>query len=327
MQKGHEGKNLRLDKENNARAWEAFKTPFRGMAGSSKCKKPLLFTKEVEEDQADGSSVLVVNPDHGLTEVQWHTQNDELYSLLCVCCQGNVSAIQVLEKHTEVAACAGMDDGRSAYLELQSMCTGGETIETAEGVVSQMFSISEDGDMADIAREHLTYWQRIKDLVTSGRVTVDLLIKMHLLRLLRFNSNADQYLLVEEKCSEPGVSYEQTSAAIIARNKKLAIGTPMEEGAAMFTSNRTSRQKTRKLKCFRCGSKKHLSGKCPHPPVPNSDSDSEDDRKPGRQLGASSEWGERAKKAEARVAELEEELSSLQAGDAMTSSTYYNVDW
>ena len=75
-------------------------------------------------DRADTArSECGFGPDHGLTTAQYNNQNDELFSLLCVCCSGNPSAIQILEKHTEVAACAGMDDGRSAYLELKSMKT------------------------------------------------------------------------------------------------------------------------------------------------------------------------------------------------------------
>ena len=137
---------------------------------------------------------------------------------------------------------------------------------------------------------------------------------------------ASEYQLVEENALSPSVSYIQAHASVMARYKRMDL-THAVGASAMLA------------RCHRCHSKKHLADKCPHPPYANSDTDSDTDRKNRNRtsrMDAPSEWGEkkkswkkRAKEAETRLAQLQEQGSSEsdQEQVELTPAERHGIHW
>ena len=333
MEKGSKTLGVQLSNENSPETWERFDQPFRGLAGGKGCKKPIQQARESPQMDrhgapvvADGVMQMELNQRHALTEDEWNEANDRLHSLLCVCTQANVQAQQILRKFCESETCGGCDDGRSAYMEIRDLCTGGESIESAESTIAMMFAMGEEADIAEMARTHLQYQQRISEMLDKNLITMDTVLKMHLLRLIRMSPQANDYLLVEEQALLPSVSYTQAHAAVMSRYKRLDLAHPGGATAML-------------VRCHRCHSKKHLADKCPHPAYANSDTDSDSEKKNRNRthrMGTPSEWGEkkqswkkRAKQAEAKLAKLQvhSDSDSEKEEVALTAAQRSGIHW
>ena len=206
-------------------------------------------------------------------------------------------------------------------MELKELCIGTESIETATSVVLSLFSLPPEADIGQLTRQHLTLAQRILDLDAQNPISIDQLIKAHLLFLLRQCPDSNSYLHVKDKCLVESVTYREANTAILTRHGRLKL---QQEGPIAMVAQHKGH---RSMRCLRCNSRKHLAANCPHPHVANDDSDSDQE---DRKLGTPKEWGEMRRKLrqqEATIAEMTETVAQVAQEKEEPAHGFYNVGW
>ena len=82
----------------------------------------------------------------------------------------------VMDKHMSTK------DGRAALLELKEAAMGAESGESAEGLMTRLFSMDSDMDLKLMLQTH---YQLVRRIMSFEHVNTDALLKFSLLRLVR----------------------------------------------------------------------------------------------------------------------------------------------
>ena len=201
----------------NKSEWEVFTDAFRGQCASQSvpCDAPLFCTrdecinaKEVEDpDVEEQESIKACND-----------MNSRAMGKLAVACRDCTEARAICSKYmpgSKVTSDDGVEftrlkgDAHGAYIELETSALGGSGVDTAESTVSQLFGLDASTlTLPETLVMHETLVRRIKGL---SAFTMDLLLKMHLLKLM---SSFTEMAVVEEKCAtDSTLDYNSTVSA------------------------------------------------------------------------------------------------------------------
>lgn len=288
-------------------AWDRFWPAFRGSCGINNCKLPLQFERA---------------GDHGLTPDEYDKQGDKVHSLLSVACQNNQEALALLEKHMSDGGVGFRDNGPAALDEIRELCKGGEGMESIEGHLTSLYdTTAEEFDtVRELAIQHQTLVTKVRDLTARSNISLEdflnMMFKMHLLRLLRCPKYTHQYgnpLTISHSSDE--TTYVQLQKEIVRISNVLnsTSGHGSEGDMALYGNHKAEKKK--KFKCFRCRSTKHLIADCPY-----ESSSEEEEEKP--KLGAPSPGtiSDRRSRKNAQSAQLAE-------ADTEEETAYSGFGW
>ena len=233
-------------------SWVSFNLGLRGLLARKKCLKAISVPRPIAE-YSEG--VLDEEEKAHYDKIdEWDIMNAQVHHLLCELVANSPPKVQlIVSKHqctngSLTSEELPRDDGRSAYLELQQSCIGGVGADSAEGLLQALFDDTGDGDVDDMASRHLSIVHRLQNL---PKITLEMMFKYHLLRLLRTH---EKYDVVEDKCSDPSVSYDKANELIMQRFARLKVSNTVEEAHAASWED---------LYCYTCG-KQGLKKTDPH---------------------------------------------------------------
>ena len=135
----------------------------------------------------------------------WEKQNFDLFWRLQGCAAKSTEARQILQTFKD--SC----DGSGAFRALQAAAMGSKSGETAEGLLTRLFELPSDMDLKELHMMHFGIVQRLEQFQS---ITLDMIYKFSLLRLLRDHPEALHYQLVEDMASKPEVTYREACSLL-----------------------------------------------------------------------------------------------------------------
>lgn len=217
----------------------------------------------------------------------WDKANHEVFYALSMCVVGNVTAVNITEKHVEKMVKFTeegepelyMDDGRGAYTEIKELCVGKDGAENFESLLMKLLGLPHFGDdqvsgVQQMLAAHVGIVRKMQ-ACTKPENLMDVICKCHLLRKVR---SFEKYAAVEEAAAQKTVSYDAAVELIQSRNFRLSTDqlnpdhVDPAEAAAMrvkgWKGGRGREESERREDrtpgtCFNCGKKGHFQADCP----------------------------------------------------------------
>ena len=244
-------------------SWETFSDSFIGACGSAStmCHVPLICKA------ADYYASVIDTGDDSITQEEamkeWNQQNNRACAKLATACSKVAGARAIVNKYMPGSSSINGEghtitkifgDGRGAWLELRKTALGGIGIDTAESYLSNMFQMSSNAmEVSEMISQH---HQLVRRLLEIPDVTLDLIFKMHFLRLI---GTMPEFAVVEDKCAtDHNMSYEDTVSAVQTKANRIKNSSnhSSSDGSAMLAGAEETRD------CYRCGQKGHLAVHC-----------------------------------------------------------------
>mgnify|MGYP001309218627 FL=1 len=243
-------------------SWEAFSDSFIGACGSAStmCHVPLICKAEDYYASAIATGDVMSEED---AMKEWNKQNNRACAKLATACSKVAGARAIVNKYMPGTTSVDDDgntvtkifgDGRGAWLELRKTALGGIGIDTAESYLSNMFQMSANAmEVSEMISQH---HQLVRRLLEIPDVTLDLIFKMHFLRLI---GTMPDYAVVEDKCAtDHSMTYEDTVSAVQTKANRIKNSSnhSVSDGSALMAEGEETRD------CYRCGQKGHLAINC-----------------------------------------------------------------
>ena len=215
-------------------------------------------------------------------------QNEKSYAYLAMSCASCDEARPTLYRHAEE------QDGIAALHDLQTVAVGSGGMDSAENLCSRLYNTTVDTDFRDMLNGVYNIGIKILNL---PKFSIDLLLKLFLLRCVRNHTECLHYQAEEKECAVPSVSfvdaYHKLSSAYGRRH-----GPAGQDSESAHVAQYTSTQ----VRCWGCGKPGVKKGNGHHCSNPHGESykgkggKGKGGKGKGNPLGAPGEWGSKTER-------------------------------